>query len=179
MLRLPHFLDCQHMKVARLLALCTGCLFTLNTLLVPISVRGWVNRAIMWLVGLSQWKNPMTPSGIEPTTFELVAQHLNQLCHHVYQELYVTNNETVTEIWSSPGSRDSDCDLLVWHPVTTATKVLKEPVASTFRVISSYLKLEVACSFKKLVITQQNTHCLNLEDHTPNKAKLLANIPVL
>jgi hypothetical protein len=52
-----------------------------------------------------------------------------------------------------------------------AKKVLKEPVASIFRVISSYLKLEVACSFKKLVITHQNTHCLNLEE-----AKLLANV---
>jgi len=60
-----------------------------------------------------------------------------------------------------------------------ATKVLKEPAPSVFRVISSYLKLEVACSFSKLVITQQNTHCLNLEDHKPKKAKLLANIQIL
>jgi len=60
-----------------------------------------------------------------------------------------------------------------------ATKVLKEPAVSIFRVISSYPKLEVACSFKKLVITHQNTHCLNLEDHKPNKAKLLANIQIL
>jgi len=60
-----------------------------------------------------------------------------------------------------------------------ATKVLKEPAASIFRIISSYLKLEVACSFKKVVITQKNTHCLNLEDHKPNRAILFANIPIL
>jgi len=60
-----------------------------------------------------------------------------------------------------------------------ATKVLKVPVASVFRAVSSYLKLELACSFKKVVITQQNTHYPNLEDHTPNRAILLANIPIL
>jgi hypothetical protein len=58
--------------------------FTPRKFLVLISVRGWVDpRAIVWLEGLGQLKNPMTSSKIEPATFQLVAQWINKLCYHV------------------------------------------------------------------------------------------------
>ena len=49
-----------------------------------ISVRVWVDtRAMVRPEILRQWKTPITPSGIEPATFRLVSQRLNQVRHRV------------------------------------------------------------------------------------------------
>jgi len=47
-------------------------------------LRSWIKpRAIVRQKGLFQWKIPLIPTGIEPATFRLVEQCLNQLRYRV------------------------------------------------------------------------------------------------
>jgi len=82
-LRLSGYLDNEHIKVVRLSALRTDRLYPQERFVVLIFVVGWVDSRTVERTKLCQRKIPMTPLGIEPTNFLLVAQCLNQLRYGV------------------------------------------------------------------------------------------------
>jgi hypothetical protein len=80
----------RYMKVVRLSALRTGCLFPpphpRAKFLALNWVKGWVDpRAIVQPEGFGQWKILVNPSRIEPATFRFVAQCFKQLRHRMLQ----------------------------------------------------------------------------------------------
>jgi hypothetical protein len=83
--------------VVRLSALGAGRLYPPGRFLILISVRGWVDlRTIVRLEGLDRLKNLMTSNGIEPATFRLIAQCLNQLRYRM-QLLLLTYSPLITK----------------------------------------------------------------------------------
>ena len=78
-LRLEELLDNLHKYAVRLSAIRIG---------LPISVTGWVDpEATVRSERLSQWRIPMTPSGIEPAISRLVGQSPNQMRHTIFNPL--------------------------------------------------------------------------------------------
>jgi hypothetical protein len=84
----------------RLLALRAGNTVTPETFLELVSIRGLVvHRVIMWLEGLGQLKNLVASSGIEPSTFLLIAQFLEKLSYLVPPLKKVTKTFQVKNVY--------------------------------------------------------------------------------
>jgi hypothetical protein len=77
-LRLPEFIENRHTEVVRLSTLRNGRLYPQEIPLELISIKGWVDSRGQNTT--ERMKSIKIPLEIEPVTFRLVAQCLNQLC---------------------------------------------------------------------------------------------------
>jgi hypothetical protein len=71
---------------------------------------------------LCQWKIPMTPSGIEPATFQLVAQCLKRLRYRLKKRLLFKS-----DVYDWRGQRYTEKAWYMWFICTSSTKVLISP----------------------------------------------------
>jgi hypothetical protein len=119
---------------SQLSALCTGRLYTQDMPLVLISVKGWVaSGAIVWPQGWSQWK-------IEPATFRLVAQCLNQRRHVLC--LKILRSAHSVKFFSFVWTYETNSD---FFPYTAVTDWCLKP---RWRVFTARYELNIDTEFK-------------------------------